>query len=100
MSHFVEIVSGCAIVLAAASGALLMLPREKPDPTLQDERPALRTESAPREAEGTMPCENGESCESDAERVDELTRQLRKIAAEQRRLAEEIRAISAREKAK
>lgn len=87
MSHpFVEIGWAVGLVVAVGAGTILVLPRAKPEPPVQsimldvEGPPAVRAE--PQQAR------------SDAERVDDLQRQLNEVAAEQKRLANELRAAA------
>jgi hypothetical protein len=87
MSHpFVEIAGAVAVVVAVGAGTILVLPRVKPETPAQtivldiEAPPAVRAEPQP--------------VKSDAERVDELHRRLSEIAAEQKRLANDLRAAA------
>ena len=87
MSHpFVEIAVAVAVVIAVGAGTILVLPRAKPEPPTQtimldiEGPPAVRAEPL--------------AVKSDAERVDDLRRQLSEIAAEQKRLAIDLRAAA------
>jgi hypothetical protein len=86
MSHpLMDIVAAAAVVIAVGAGTALVLPRAKPpEPPAQtivldiETPPAVRVEPL--------------LVKSDAERVDDLQRRLSEIAAEQRRLAIDLRA--------
>lgn len=87
MSHpFVEIGWALGLVVAIGAGTILVLPRAKPEPPAQtimldvEGPPAVRAEPL--------------QVRSDAERVDDLQRQLSEIAAQQKRLASELRAAA------
>jgi hypothetical protein len=87
MSHpFIEIAGAVAVVVAVGAGTILVLPRVKPEPPAQtivldiEGPPAVRAEPL--------------TVKSDAERVDDLQRQLSEIAAEQKRLANDLRAAA------
>jgi hypothetical protein len=85
MSYLGEAFSGFVIVAATIGGALIILPRAKPEaPTLPvvldlPAQPVTRAEPLPQK--------------SDAERVDDLQKELLAIAAEQKRLTNDIEAI-------
>lgn len=87
MSHPLEIAAGIAVAAAIGVGALLVLPQPRQQEstsqtiTLDIEAPETFR------AEPTMPRTN-------AERVDALQRQLLDIAAEQKRLMEDVRAAT------
>ena len=73
MSHFAQLAGGF-VLTAAAVGALAVLPRAKPE---------------------VMPVENL----SESQRVDALQKQLLDIAAEQRALVDDVKALTVVEKA-
>lgn len=88
MSHpFIEIAGAVAVVIVVGAGTMLVLPQAKPDPPAQtivldiERAPAVRAEP--------------HAAKSDAERVDDLQRRLSEIAAEQKRLASDLRAAAA-----
>jgi 2-polyprenyl-6-methoxyphenol hydroxylase-like FAD-dependent oxidoreductase len=84
MNHITEIASAAALMAAAIGGALIVLPRPKPEPL------PVVLEVAPKPVARAEPL-------SDAERIEALQRQLGEIASEHRRLTQEIRALSVRE---
>jgi hypothetical protein len=81
MNHITEIASAAALLAAAVGGALIVLPRPKPEPLpiVLEVEPKAAVQAQPR---------------TDAQRIEALQRELGEIAAEQRRLAREIRALS------
>lgn len=92
MNHIGEIVGGVALVAAAVGGALAVLPRPKPEPP-----PApVVLEFKPKPVQRAEPI----PVKTDAERVDDLQAQLRDIAAEQKRLVEQVEAVAESEKKK
>jgi hypothetical protein len=84
MSHIGEIAAGVAFA-AAVGGAFVVLPQSKPLPV------ALEIE--PKPVERSEPLRE----KSDAARVDDLQQQLVEIAAEHRRLTQEVKALVERE---
>jgi len=89
MNHVAEILSGFVIAVAAVGGALIVLPRAKPEPPPMP----VVLELQPKSVQRAEPLPE----KSDAERVDELQKQLSEIAAEQRRLTDDIKAIPKRD---
>ena len=90
MSHVAEIASGIVVAIAAVGGALIVLPRTKPEPA-----PAavvLAFEPVPVQRAEPLPDK------TEAERIDDLQRQLRDIAAEHKRLSDEVKAIAESER--
>jgi len=88
MSHPVlEVAGAVAIVAAVGAGAMLVLPQAKPEAPSQSI--ALNVEAPPVVRVEPL------VVKSDAERVDDLQRQLSAIAAEQKRLADDLRAVAA-----
>ena len=85
MSHIGEIAAGVALAAAAVGGAFVVLPQSKSMPV------ALEIE--PKPVERAEPLHE----KSEAERVDELQQQLSEIAAEHRRLTQEVKALVERE---
>ena len=87
MSHpMIEIAAGCVVAVVIGAGTLLVLPRAKPEPA-----PAAQTIVLDLKGAGVVRAEpNAEKTE--AERVDELQRQLLHLAAEQKALTESVRA--------
>ncbi|MDZ4866568.1 MAG: hypothetical protein SGI91_04540 [Alphaproteobacteria bacterium] len=84
MSHpILDVAGAVAVVAAVGAGAMLVLPQAQPDPPSQtivldvERAPSVRVEPL---AEKT-----------DAERVDDLQRELSAIAVEQKRLVSELR---------
>ena len=88
MSHFADVAGGIALVVAAVGGALIVLPQ----PKSETERIALEYQPAPVEHVEPLPVK------SDAERVEDLQKQLSEIAGEQKRLVEDIQALVAAKK--
>lgn len=84
-----EILSGFVIAVAAVGGALVVLPRAKPAPPPMPVVLELR----PKAVQRAEPLPE----KSDAERVAELQKQLSEIAAEQRRLTDDVKAITKRD---
>jgi hypothetical protein len=82
MNHIAEIASAAALAAAAIGGALIVLPRPKPEslPVVLEVEPKAVARAEPQ---------------SDAERIEALQKELGEIAAEHKRLAREIRALSA-----
>lgn len=88
MSHpFLDVAGAVAVIAAVGAGTMLVLPQARPEPPSQtivldvETPPVVRVEPL--------------AVKSDAERVDDLQRQLSVIAAEQKQLAEELRAAAA-----
>jgi len=94
MSHIVEIASGLAIAAAAAGGALIVMPRTRPE--IPPAPVVLELEPAPAPVQRAEPLRQ----KTEAERVDDLLTQLGAIAAEHKRLAGEIKAIAESERKK
>ena len=90
MSHpFLEAAGAIAVVMAVGVWTVLVLPR--PKPTLPAQTIMLEIESSP------VVRAEPQSAKSDIERVSELERQVSEIAAEQKRLAVDLRlAVEAR----
>lgn len=92
MTHpLTEIAAAAVVLVAVGAGTMLVLPRPKPEPpqtiVLDIETPdAVRAEPQVEK--------------SDAERVDDLQRKLTAIAAEQKKLSEELRAAADAQAAK
>jgi hypothetical protein len=85
MSHpFMDIAGAIAVVIAVGAGTVLVLPRAKLEPPAQTIALDIETPPAVR-AEPLR-------VKSEAERVDDLRRRVGEIAAEQRRLASDLRA--------
>lgn len=83
MTHPVtDVLTATALVVAVGAGAAVFLPRAAPEPVSQIV--ALTREQAP--------------ALTDAARVEALQRELARIAAEQKRLNETVRAIAASRK--
>jgi hypothetical protein len=89
MSHPIEIAAGLAVAIAIGIGTLLVLPLPKPGP-----EPAAQTIVLDIEGPETIRAEPTTE-KTDAERIEALQRQLLDIAAEQKRLSEEVRAAKA-----
>ena len=88
MSHPVlDVVGAVAVVAAVGAGTMLVLPQAQPEPPSQSI--ALDVEAPPVVRAEPL------AMKSDAKRVDDLQRQLRAIAAEQKRLADDLRAATA-----
>lgn len=93
MSHPLEIATGIAVAAAIAVGALLVLPQARlPDPAPQTIAVDIAAPETLR-AEPEIP-------RTDVERIDALQRQLLDIAAEQKRLLEELRVAAEAQAAK
>lgn len=87
MTHpFGEIVVAAVLVVVVGAGTLLVLPRSKPEPSV---KPIVIDVETP----ATLRAEP-QRVKSDAERVDDLQRELIAIAAEQKKLAEALRAAA------
>ena len=87
MSHpFVEIAGAVAVVVAVGAGTMLVLPQTKPETPAQTIALEIESPAAVRV--------EPQAVKSDAERVDDLQRQLSEIAAEQKRLANDLRAAA------
>lgn len=87
MSHPIEIAAGIAVAAAIGVGALLVLPQPR------QQEPTSQTITLDVEAPETLRGEP-KTQRTNAERVDALQRQLLDIAAEQKRLMEEVRAAT------
>jgi hypothetical protein len=84
MSHpFLEVVGAVAVVVAIGAGTLLVLPRRGPESPIQSV--VLDVERVP--VQRVEP----DVVKSDEERIDDLRRQLRRIAAEQEQLLGDLR---------
>jgi len=88
MSHPIEIAAGLAVAIAIGIGTLMVLPLAKPGP-----EPAAQTIVLDIKGPETVRAEPTTQ-KTDAERVEALQRQLLDIAAEQKRLTEEVRAAT------
>jgi hypothetical protein len=84
MSHpILDVAGAVAVVAAVGAGAMLVLPQAQPDPPSQtivldvERAPSVRVEPL--------------AVKTDAERVDDLQRELSAIAVEQKRLVSELR---------
>jgi hypothetical protein len=87
MTHpLTEIAAAAVVLVAVGAGTMLVLPRPKPEPPAQTIVLDIETPDAVR-AEPQYE-------KSDAERVDDLQRELTAIAAEQKKLIEELRAAA------
>lgn len=87
MSHpMIEIAAGCVVAVAIGAGTLLVLPRAKPEPD-----PAAQTIVLDLEGAEVVRAEPATE-KTEAERVDELQRQLLALAAEQKALNATVRA--------
>jgi hypothetical protein len=93
MSHPLEVAAGIVVVAAIGVGALLVLPQlRQPESTSQ----TIALDVAAPETLRAEPRIRG----TNAERVDALQRQLLDIAAEQKRLLEEVRSATEAQAAK
>jgi hypothetical protein len=89
MSHpLIEIAVGCVVAVAIGAGTLLVLPRAKPEP-----EPAAQTIVLDLKGPEVVRAEPMTE-KTEAERVDELQRQLLDLAAEQKALTESVRAAT------
>lgn len=96
MSHPIEVVVGL-VVAAVIAVAMIVLPRHKPEPPQQEQRPPVESVAAPAppvvEAEPSVE-------KTDAERIDKLEYAVGEIAAEQKNLSAIAKQLTEREKAK
>jgi len=89
MSHPVaEIVAGVAVLLTLGAGTLLVLPQPAPEREAAHETIVLDVDST--ETRRAVPV--GEK--TDAERVEELERQVSALAAEHKELSDHVKAIA------
>lgn len=87
MSHpMIEIAAGCVVAVVIGAGTLLVLPLAKPGPD-----PARQTIVLDLNGAAVVRAEPVAE-KTEAERVDELQRQLLDLAAEQKALTESVRA--------
>jgi hypothetical protein len=100
MSHpVIEIAAAVTVAAALALGAMFVLPRQKPEPPAEEQRPPLED---PAFAVAPKPVIQAEPLpeKTDAERVVELERKAEKVQLEQLELIKQVQSLTEAERKK
>ena len=93
--HIAELASGFVVAVAAVAGAILVIPKHKPESAQTEQTAPVEVVQAEPEA-----AVEPQPDKTEAERIDKLEKDVGAIAEEQKKLSATIKELTRREKAK